>query len=154
MCLSSIESVTPATACRRAKLRKLKVTVTAPPRAQTTYACETKPLVLWLFFFSPIFVVSNGKTGIAKFVNLSEVAEYESLLEPDEEGERRGELQFRILKGVLDGFQVGVDAHTIVYRSGFLDSRVEKGARYAECEDSETERYAEQHVGGAARQGR
>lgn len=38
MCLSSIESVAAARACSRAKLRKLKVTVPAPPKAHTTYA--------------------------------------------------------------------------------------------------------------------
>lgn len=38
MCLSNIERVAAATACNRAKLRKLKVTVPAPPKAHTTYA--------------------------------------------------------------------------------------------------------------------
>lgn len=42
MCLSSIESVAAARACSRAKLRKLKVTVLAPPPAHTTYACDKK----------------------------------------------------------------------------------------------------------------
>jgi len=44
MCLSSIESVTAAIACSRAKLRKLKVTVPAPPKVHTTYACARQGL--------------------------------------------------------------------------------------------------------------
>jgi len=38
MCLSNIESVAAARACNKAKLKKLKVTVSAPPKAHTTYA--------------------------------------------------------------------------------------------------------------------
>jgi len=49
MCLSSIESVAAARACNRAKLRKLKVTVPAPPKAHTTYAC-TKHDAFYIHF--------------------------------------------------------------------------------------------------------
>lgn len=38
ICLKSMDKVTPARACKDAKLRKLNVTVPAPPNAQTTYA--------------------------------------------------------------------------------------------------------------------
>lgn len=38
MCLRSIDNVTPATPCNKAKLKKLKETVNAPPNAQATYA--------------------------------------------------------------------------------------------------------------------
>lgn len=40
MCLNNIDKVTPARACKEAKAKKLIVTVLAPPKAQTTYACQ------------------------------------------------------------------------------------------------------------------
>lgn len=68
MCLSSIESVTAARDCSTARLRKLKVTVPAPPKAHTTYAYTTA------VNYSRLILRKHAALIIARFKEIYKVA--------------------------------------------------------------------------------
>jgi len=94
---------------------------------------------------------SSLESRIAFECYLREIGVDETLFQPDEERERRGELKLRVLKRALYGFEDILEGDAIMVRSRLLHPGVEEGAGHAETEHGQAEPDADDHLGRAWR---